>query len=364
MHWQRWELLTRPKFAGGMGFRDLRMFNLAMLGKQGWRLINTPDSLCARVLKGRYYHDSNFLAATRRKHASQTWRAILAGRDVLQKGIVRRIGDGQTTNIWHDRWIPNHFDGTPLVVPDDPQLTTVSELITPSGAWNEEMIKHTFADIDAHAILSTPIRGTGQDIWGWEPEKHGCYSVRSAYRIVYNEHWQQAEQGRASASGDISWRRIWRLCVPLKVRVFWWRVINGFLPAKGVLNKRHIEPVPNCDVCGADEESIKHVLMDCTVARCFWEHTQGLTGAKLPRLHPHTWARDLIDPKCCSEKTAAIFLCGMWSLWMARNKRRHGELEVPMRRAVEWAKDTAFDLWQISHPIKGKGDSKGPMLWQ
>jgi hypothetical protein len=137
------------------------MFNLVMLGKQGWRLINNPDSLCARVLKGHYYHDSDFLAATRRKHASQTWREILAGRDVLQKGLVRRIGDGQTTNIWHDRWIPNHFDGTPLVVPDDPQLTTVSELITPSGAWNEGVIKHTFADIDAHAILSTPIRGTG-----------------------------------------------------------------------------------------------------------------------------------------------------------------------------------------------------------
>jgi hypothetical protein len=70
------------------------MFNLVMLGKQGWRLINNPDSLYARVLKGRYYRDSDFLAATRRKHASQTWRAILAGRDVLQKGLVRRIGDG------------------------------------------------------------------------------------------------------------------------------------------------------------------------------------------------------------------------------------------------------------------------------
>jgi hypothetical protein len=54
----------------------------------------------------------------------------------------------------------------------------------------------------------------GQDTWRWEPERHGCYSVRSAYRIIYNEQWQQAEQGRASSSGDISWKRIWRLCVP------------------------------------------------------------------------------------------------------------------------------------------------------
>ena len=60
IHWQRWELLTRPKPLGGMGFRDLRFFNLAMLGKQGWRLIEHPDSLYVWVLKGRYYHDSEF----------------------------------------------------------------------------------------------------------------------------------------------------------------------------------------------------------------------------------------------------------------------------------------------------------------
>jgi len=100
IHWQRWELLTRPKPMGGMGFRDLRFFNLAMIGKQGWRLIENPNSLCARVLKGRYYHDSEFLSATRKKHASQTWRAILAGREVLYKGFIRRIGDGSTTRIW------------------------------------------------------------------------------------------------------------------------------------------------------------------------------------------------------------------------------------------------------------------------
>ena len=59
IHWQNWERLTYPKALGGMGFRDLRNFNLAMLGKQGWRLMDKPDSLCARVLKGRYYHEGD-----------------------------------------------------------------------------------------------------------------------------------------------------------------------------------------------------------------------------------------------------------------------------------------------------------------
>jgi hypothetical protein len=83
LHWQRWEHLTRAKADGGMGFRDFSLFNKAMLGKQGWRLITRADSLCARVLKGKYYPQSDFLSATKKKRSSVTWKSILYGRDIL-----------------------------------------------------------------------------------------------------------------------------------------------------------------------------------------------------------------------------------------------------------------------------------------
>ena len=35
MHWRAWDELCRPKKDGGMGFRHLFAFNLAMLAKQG-----------------------------------------------------------------------------------------------------------------------------------------------------------------------------------------------------------------------------------------------------------------------------------------------------------------------------------------
>lgn len=117
IHWMRWDRLTEPKWKGGMGFRNMRHFNLAMLGKQGWRLITRPESLCARVLKGRYFHDSEFMECARKRHASQTWGAILAGREVLGQGLIKRIGDGSLTNIWRDRWLPQHFKGTWIRIP-------------------------------------------------------------------------------------------------------------------------------------------------------------------------------------------------------------------------------------------------------
>jgi hypothetical protein len=50
MHWLAWDKIAIPKSQGGMGFRDMAAFNIALLGKQGWRLMSSPDSLLAQVL--------------------------------------------------------------------------------------------------------------------------------------------------------------------------------------------------------------------------------------------------------------------------------------------------------------------------
>jgi hypothetical protein len=55
VHWESWDVLTRPKNFGRVGFRDLKLLNQAMLARQCWKIINNPDSLCGRILKSIYY---------------------------------------------------------------------------------------------------------------------------------------------------------------------------------------------------------------------------------------------------------------------------------------------------------------------
>ena len=55
IHWAKWENMCAPREEGGVGFRTIHEFNLALLAKQLWRLVQYPDSLVARVLKGKYY---------------------------------------------------------------------------------------------------------------------------------------------------------------------------------------------------------------------------------------------------------------------------------------------------------------------
>lgn len=104
--WLRWELLCKPKAEGGMGFRDMESFNLALLAKQGWRLIKNPDSLAARVRKAKYFARTEFLTARPRPTSSYLWRSILEGRKLLNKGILWRVGSGEAIHVWDDPWIP------------------------------------------------------------------------------------------------------------------------------------------------------------------------------------------------------------------------------------------------------------------
>ena len=61
VHWLSWDTMCRRKEEGRLGFRDLHLFNLAMLARQAWRLIMAPDSLCGQVLKAKSFRNSDLL---------------------------------------------------------------------------------------------------------------------------------------------------------------------------------------------------------------------------------------------------------------------------------------------------------------
>ena len=106
MAWLSWEKMYTPKEEGGLGFRDLKAFNLALLAKQRWQLQMNSHSLVHRVLKARYFPNIDFLHAELGTKPLFTWRSILAAQSVVNSGYRWPVGDSKSIGIWTDRWLP------------------------------------------------------------------------------------------------------------------------------------------------------------------------------------------------------------------------------------------------------------------
>lgn len=77
IHWTRWDRLCHAKRKGGMGFRDLSCFNQALVAKQGWRILHSPESLMAKILKAKYFKGTGFMEAKLGSNPSFVWRSII-----------------------------------------------------------------------------------------------------------------------------------------------------------------------------------------------------------------------------------------------------------------------------------------------
>ena len=86
IHCKNWSFLTLSKKEGGMGFRDLLSFNLAMLAKQGWRLLQDKSSLLYSCFKAKYFLRCDFLEAKDCQNSSYEWKSLIAAQPILRKG--------------------------------------------------------------------------------------------------------------------------------------------------------------------------------------------------------------------------------------------------------------------------------------
>jgi hypothetical protein len=105
IHWKARRELFQSKLAGGLGFREMHLFNKAMLAKQVWRLQTDPNSLLGKCLKARYYPNSDILHAHQGRGSSYAWQSMFQAIDLIKKGSCWQIGNGKTTNIWEDNWV-------------------------------------------------------------------------------------------------------------------------------------------------------------------------------------------------------------------------------------------------------------------
>ena len=71
---------------------------MALLAKQGWRIMQNEESLVAQVLKKKYFLES-FLLSRLGYNPSYVWRSIWGAKRLVQAGMIWRVGEGNSIKI-------------------------------------------------------------------------------------------------------------------------------------------------------------------------------------------------------------------------------------------------------------------------
>ncbi|KAL0429071.1 UNVERIFIED_CONTAM: LINE-1 retrotransposable element O protein [Sesamum radiatum] len=269
IHWIEWDKMCTSKLKGGLGFRNLEAFNLALLAKQLWRLITRPQCLVSRVLKARYFPRHHLFEAQVGTRPSFTWRSIIAARDFLKSGCRWRIGSGHSVNVWKDPWIPRK-PSFRIITPNaaNVQNLQVSALIRQdSREWDVEVLNTLFWPEDRELIQQIPLSSFSEpDLLIWYYSNNGIFSVRSAYHLALSD---MSPAGTSFERLDLKklWKNIWQCKVPNKVKIFSWRAIRNILPTGGNIKKKLRFSEIGCPFCDSEEETGPAILAEALAAR-------------------------------------------------------------------------------------------------
>lgn len=242
-----------------------------LLAKQGWRLLQNPDSLCARVLKSKYYPKGELLDMIFATDASQSWRGIEFGLELLKKGLIWRVGNGKSIQIQRDQWTPRKEGVRADNFICRSRLRWVYQLIDPiSRSWNQELIQQIFSPFDASEIINIRLPLTNvEDSIAWHHEKFGLFTVRSAYKLAMLNRVTGPQTSSSTDNIDdrSMWDVIWKAKIPEKIKIFAWRVATNTLATKMNKCKRMLATDNTCDICGNAVENEYHMVVACTKSR-------------------------------------------------------------------------------------------------
>ncbi|XP_048624014.1 uncharacterized protein LOC106417447 [Brassica napus] len=328
IHWAKWEKVCLPKEEGGIGFRLIHEFNLAQLAKQLWRLVQYPNSLVARVLRGRYYRTTSPSRATSSSSPSYVWTSISAARKLLLLGIRHKIHSGYDVRVWEDPWIPT----TPArparpVAPVMHLNMRVGDIINlESREWDAGLLDNYVHPEDIPLICSMAISSTHRrDTFCWNYMRNGQYTVKSGYWIAQNLLKQEEEKEILEPSITKLQAFAWKLQAPRKMCHLVWQLITGQVAVTRNLARRNMRCDNYCPRCGEIEESVTHAIFECPPALQVWSLSATPTSPGIfPVASVYTnmdylfWRKNnIIAPDRDRDPYPWI----IWYIWKARNDK-------------------------------------------
>ncbi|MBA0583810.1 hypothetical protein Gorai_014654 [Gossypium raimondii] len=265
-----WSMLAWAKFviqkAWGLGFRDLHLFNMALLGRQVCRLIYFKDTLCYKVVSSKYFPSGDIFHPKNFYKPSYTWTNIAIATKTLTNGFVWLVGDGTNIEICSDNW---GFKG----LNDDS--------LCPTLLSENERFAHPF-------------------------QRHMCYKVLSSKYFPSGDIFHPKNVDKPSYT--------WTSIATATKTLAWFCLVVGhnILPTYANISSIRQNFNKVCPRCGEKEETFIHALKDCPKAQAILT-IGGLYNRLLKGDYSRciNWIQDIM--RVLDMKVVADFFTTLWN---------------------------------------------------
>jgi hypothetical protein len=172
-----------------------------------------------------------------------------------------KVHNRKETRFWEDNWVGDRR--LKIAYPNLYQIVrkksaTVAEVlsITPLNVTFRRAL--TGVNLESWyklvaCVLNTSLTGD-RDIFIWNLHKSGVFSTRSFYRVLI-------------CDGLVPRKcPIWKIKIPLKIKIFLWYIKNRVTLTKDNLAKQNWKGNLNCCSCSS-LETIEHLFIQCHFAR-------------------------------------------------------------------------------------------------
>ncbi|KAE8692595.1 hypothetical protein F3Y22_tig00110831pilonHSYRG00109 [Hibiscus syriacus] len=140
----------------------------------------------------------------------------------------------------------------------------VRDFVTIEGMWNLDLLgqvlDYEYLDLVTGVLVPHDDFRDDAPAWRWEP--NGNCTVHLTYYQLRHNNWDPQ---------NLTWALAWDFDGPQQIKQFHWLVIRNRMMTNMECHRRGLTSAATCPIYGKEDESIPHVLRDCTQARLVWE---------------------------------------------------------------------------------------------
>ncbi|XP_020251027.1 uncharacterized protein LOC109828435 [Asparagus officinalis] len=300
--------------------------NKALLGKWFWKWFENKQVLWKQISFYKYYErkDWSEFIHSNRGQLSYFWKNLFLNVDSFLCSTRVEVGEGKHTLFWLDKWLDSYTLASlfpSLFIITSHPYASVSNLRKKrnnSWIWDIKFKRQLTGSLVFQFLnLLNLIKDTkfvqkeDSRIWLWET--NGIFSVKSFYQFLI-------DGGLRFDCADI-----WKLSIPLKVKIMVWLALRQSLNTKDILTKKGIQLELNCVLCSKVEESHTHLFIECEFVFSLWKSIQFKLKIgkdfKMKSLKEVWLNWTAGGNKECKMKRDVLFCALLWCIWQERNDR-------------------------------------------